>query len=238
MATAIITGASSGIGRATAEQLAARGFDLVLAARHPLPLAAVRSEIEKQFEQIAVLTVVTDVGVGGEVEALVAAAVDHFGGVDVLVNNAGFAPLQAIGALDFEELTRVFAVNAVGPAVAINAVWETMKTQGGGRIINLSSLATADPFPGFLAYAASKCALNSYARSIATEGAEFGIKGFAVAPGAVETPLLRALFDEKMIPASATLSALEVAEVVVECACGVRDEANGETFFLEKTVGG
>ena len=97
-------------------------------------------------------------------------------------------------------------------------------------MVNVSSMATQDPFPGFFAYAASKAALNLMARSCATEGREHGIRAFAVAPGAVETDMLRAAFGEDVIPREQTLDPDTVARVIVECVTGERDAQNGDTI--------
>lgn len=237
VATAVITGASSGIGKATAMMLASRGIDLVLVARHESPLQQVACEIDKKYEDVQVRTMRADVGAAGVGGEIIAGSVEWFGGVDILVNNAGFANQVSIGDYGREMLERAFRVNALGPGELINAVWGVMKEGGhGGRIVNVSTLGTKDPFPGFFAYAASKCALDSYARSIANEGEEFGIRGFSVAPGAVETRMLRSMFDEAMIPISATMRPCEVAQVIVECGCGDRDSQNGETIYVEKGV--
>ena len=235
--TAVITGASSGIGKATAMTLCSRGIDLFLVARHESPLQQMVCEIDKKYEDVKVQTMQADVGAPGVGGEIVQRAVEWLGGVDILVNNAGFANQVSIGDYDREMLETAFRVNALGPGELINAVWVVMKASGrGGRIVNVSTLGTKDPFPGFFAYAASKCALDSFARSIANEGEEFGIKGFSVAPGAVETRMLRSMFDEGVLPKSATMRPVEVAEVIMECACGERDEQNGETIYVEKAV--
>jgi NAD(P)-dependent dehydrogenase (short-subunit alcohol dehydrogenase family) len=93
-------------------------------------------------------------------------------------------------------------------------------------------MATTDPFPGFFIYAAAKAGVNLMAKSCAKEGREFGIRAFSVAPGAVETPMLRALFSEVQLPPEKCLSPDDVAKVVVECIAGERDTQNGETIFI------
>jgi NAD(P)-dependent dehydrogenase (short-subunit alcohol dehydrogenase family) len=240
MPAAIITGASSGIGRCVALQLAQAGYSLALAARRIDSLERVASQIREQLRSSGtpqsrkIIIVETDVGKATDVIRLVDQSIEKLGHIDVLVNNAGFAPLIHAGEYDVETLARSFAVNAFGPAVAINHLWQHMATHGGGRIVNVSTTGTRDPFNGFFAYAASKSAMNSFARSIAKEGEDDHIKGFAVAPGAVETPMLRALFDRDMIPESQTLDPADVAKLIVECATGARDQQNGETIFIER----
>lgn len=229
---AVVTGASSGIGLATAIELGRLGWSVAMASRRAEALQA-GAEAVMRAGAAGVLVLPTDVGDPVQVESMIDGAVERFGRLDALINNAGVAPLAPIDRTDVEMLSRTFFVNAIGPGVAIARAWPIMKAQGGGRIVNVGTLGTRDPFPGFFAYAASKCALDSYARSIAKEGVEFGIRGFTVSPGAVETPTLRALFDETLIPPSAALSADEVASIVVDCATGRCDDANGQVLWVD-----
>lgn len=230
---AIVTGASSGIGRATALRLADRGYRLALAARKREPLDKVAEEARAAGAP-EVEAVVTDVGDASQVEALIDHAHRQFGRIDALINNAGYASLVPIGKMSREVIADSFAINAIGPAVAINRVFPIMQAQRRGRIVNVSTLGTRDPFNGFMVYAGAKAAVNLFVQSICREGARQNILGFAVAPGAVETPMLRSLFDEKKIPRSAALDPDEVAEIVVGCAVGERDHQAGETIFLSR----
>ncbi len=227
---AIVTGAGSGIGRATALKLADRGFAVVLAARTDKPLSEL-ADIIKAKGQTAVRAI-TDVGKPEHLDRLVSSTLERLGRIDVLVNNAGRATLHPINKHTDPLLDSLYAVNALGPARLIARVWPTMIAQKGGRIVNVSTYGTKDPYPGFFGYAAAKAATNVMAHSVATEGAEYGIKGFAVAPGAVETPLLRSMFDEHAVPHEKCLSAEEVASVIAACAAGDRDADNGQTLFL------
>ena len=233
MPVALVTGASSGIGRETALGLARLGYTLVLAARGGERLDAVGEEAAA-LGAADVMLRSTDVGLLADVETLIDVALEAFDRIDVLVNNAGVAPLTPLGEYDAEAIERVYFVNAIGPAVAINRAWPAMVRADGGRIVNVSTIGTKDPFPGFFAYAAAKSALNSMTRSIALEGEKHGIKAFTVAPGAVETPMLRALFPTAALPPEATLSPAEVASVIVECATGQRDAQNGEVIWMCK----
>lgn len=234
MPVALITGASSGIGRETAFQLARLGYELALIARGGERLEVVGDQCS-ELGAGDVLIRGTDVAVPADVLAMVDAAVEAFGRIDVLINNAGLAELQPLGQLDLGHLEAAFAVNAIGPALAMNAAWPIMLRQRGGRIVNVSTLGTKEPFPGFFAYAGAKAALNSFTRSVAVEGRPHGIRAFTVAPGAVETPMLRSLFDEQAIGVDLTLPAGEVARVIVECATGRRDEQSGEVIWLSRT---
>lgn len=225
---AIITGAGSGIGVATSRLLAREGWTIVLAGRRAEQLAAAASTLPGDSH----LVVPTDIADPDACTALARNAVDRLGRIDVLINNAGFAPLVPLGEQSPELVRQAFDINALGPANLILACWPHMAARRSGRIINVSSMATADPFPGFFGYAAAKASVELMVRSIATEGALLGIRAFAVAPGAVETPMLRAIVPESSLPSSRTLSPEAVARVVADCALGRRDADNGSTIRL------
>lgn len=235
---AIVTGAGSGIGRATAVMLAQRGYAVVLVAR-------TLDALEKTAELCPAgggesLCVAADVSEAEAATEIVDCALARFGRIDALVNNAGLAPLLPIGKTTPEVIDDVFAVNALGPAYLIAACWAVFARQHaegrvgalGQRVVNTSTMATADPFPGFFAYAAAKASVNLMAKSVAKEGRAIGVKGFAVAPGAVETPMLRAILPATALPTSKCLTPEAVATVIVSCLMGERDGENGETIFL------
>lgn len=223
----IVTGAGSGIGRATAAALSWLGHRVVLAGRRLAALQETAAGLTTET-----LCVPTDVGEAGECRSLIAAALDCFGRVDALVNNAGYAPSAPIGSHDDEMIRRVFATNAMGPATLISAVWPTMVRQGGGRIVNVSSMATVDPFPGLFAYAASKGAVEVMVKSCEVEGRARGIRAFGVAPGAVETAMLRGIVSEADLPSSRCLRPEDVARVIADCAAGRRDGDSGKVILL------
>lgn len=225
----IVTGASSGIGLAAARRFAAAGHHVVLVGRTESTLNAAADSLDAPA---GATTIAANIGDPDQARAIVGHIVDDLGRIDVLVNNAGAAPLFPIDETTDEVLDHTFRVNALGPAALISEAWPTLKAQRSGRIVNVSSMATADPFPGFFAYAASKAALNLMTRSCAIEGAEFGILAFAVAPGAVETPMLRGLFDESVIPTQNCLDPDDVATVIADCALGRRDHDSGTIIWL------
>jgi NAD(P)-dependent dehydrogenase (short-subunit alcohol dehydrogenase family) len=224
---AIVTGAGSGIGRATAQLLADNGYAVVLAARSLEGISAVGAGLTGPS-----MVYQADVGSPEALSQLVAATLNRFGRIDLVVNNAGHAELQPIDRHSDELIERLYRVNAMGPAWLTAKVWPTMVAQRSGCIVNVSTYGTTDPFPGFFGYAAAKAATNLMARSCAAEGKEFNIRAFAVAPGAVETPMLRSLFDHSLLPGESCLSPVQVAEVIVECALGKRDAENGRTIYL------
>jgi NAD(P)-dependent dehydrogenase (short-subunit alcohol dehydrogenase family) len=229
---ALVTGAGSGIGLSTARKLAGEGFNLVIVGRRLQPLQDAGAVIRRETPDAETHAVVADIGDPDAAAGIIREVIDRFGRLDALVNNAGHAPLLPIDQTTPAALREVFAVNAVGPGSLIAAAWPALVSRGGGVVVNISTMGTADPFPGFFAYAAAKAAVNSFARSIANEGAEHNIKGFAIAPGAVETPMLRSLFDEKALPPERTLHPDDIAKIVAECVAGKRDSQNGTTIFV------
>ncbi len=166
------------------------------------------------------------------IPSIVRRILDKFPRIDALVNNAGIAPSLPVEAHTPEIVRTTFAVNAIGPTNLIAALWPTFVNQRSGRIVNVSSVAARDPFPGFLAYAPAKAAVNMLATLCATEGAAHGIKAFGVAPGATETAMLRAIFSEADIPPDRVLKPEDVARVIVACLVGDRDDQNGCTMYI------
>jgi len=175
-------------------------------------------------------------------QRLISTCIDTFGGLDALINNAGLAEVAAIGDSTPAVIDQIFATNTLGPAYTIHFAWPHLVASGrAGRrpcVINVSSIATVDPFPGFFAYGASKAALNLMIQSCAKEGAEAGIRAFAVAPGAVETPMLRSAFDERAIPRDHTLEPEAVARVIAACLRGEHDRLNGRVIPVLPEGGG
>lgn len=225
---AIITGAGSGIGLASARMLADEGWTIVLAGRRESQLRTAADTLTPGPHHC----VATDVGDPASCAALVGYVSNACARIDALINNAGSAPLVPLAKHTPEIVRETFEVNALGPANLILAAWPHMLARRSGRIVNVSSIATVDPFPGFFAYAAAKASVELMVKSIAKEGAASGIKGFAVAPGAVETAMLRSIITEKMVPASKTLSPEVVARIVCDCALGRRDADNGRTILV------
>jgi NAD(P)-dependent dehydrogenase (short-subunit alcohol dehydrogenase family) len=175
-------------------------------------------------------------------QRLISSCVSTFGGLDALINNAGLAEALSIAATSPAVIDRIFATNTLGPAYAIHYAWPHLVASGraGNRpcVINVSSIATVDPFPGFFAYGSSKAALNLMIQSCAKEGAEHGIRAFAIAPGAVETPMLRSAFDEQAIPRDHTLEPEGVATVIAACLHSDYDASNGRMIPVLPKGGG
>ncbi len=225
----IVTGAGSGIGAACARLLAARGHAVVLVGRGFDKLEAVRASMEEPTRHLSMAADVADSGLAHEV---VDRTLEAYGRLDALVLNAGVAPKATIDQTTEEVLEQAFFVNAFGPAFMVTRAWPAFRRQRSGRVVFVSTLGTTDPFPGFFAYAASKSAVDSFARSIRAEGKAIGVKAFAVNPGCVETEILRRNFPEKVIPREKALPPEAVAEVIVACACGDRDADNGNAIVV------
>lgn len=183
--TAIVTGGTKGIGRAIAEALAAEGMNVCVGARDVDEVKQTVRELEGSGASAT--GAVCDVRVSEEVEALVAHAVEEFGGVDVLVNNAGIGLFKPVEETAPEEFREVLETNLFGVFYGCRAAIPEMKKRGGGYIINISSLAGANPHPRMAAYNASKFALNGFSEALMQEVRHDRIKVSYVMPGSVNT---------------------------------------------------
>src|SRR5437867_2200486 len=202
-ATALITGGGSGIGRAAAIALARAGYRVALVGRREEPLRQTAAVLPNAAEA---LVLPADLADAGAARSIVERTAAHFGRLDALVNNAGEAPSLPIAAHTPAILDRIYRINAIAPADSIAAAWPIFTRQNSGCIVNISTLGTLDPFPGFFGYAAAKAALNTMTISCAREGAAIGVRAFCIAPGAVETEMFRALVPESAFPRSRTLA--------------------------------
>jgi 3-oxoacyl-[acyl-carrier protein] reductase len=183
----IVTGGARGIGKAIALRCAAEGASVVIADIEGELAAQTAAQIEALGGQA--LAVRTDVSAAESVGAMVAAALDRFGRIDVLVNNAAIVDLarQPSDLISEQEWDRVMQVNVKGPWLCIRAVLPAMREQRGGKIVNLSSDLILSGVPGLLHYVASKGALTAMTRSLARELGPDGICVNAVAPGLTTT---------------------------------------------------
>lgn len=226
---AIVTGAGSGIGREVTRMLHAEGYALALVGRRESALAETRSLLGAR-PVIELLP--ADLADTGAAERIVADTVGRLGRLDVVINNAGFAPMRPMHETDADESRRIFAVNTLGPIATIRAALPVLLDNGRGSIVTTTSVAADDPFPGLSVYGAAKAAMNTVSRGLANEYGDRGITAYAVAPGAVETAMLRAIISEDVMPADATLTPETVARVIVDAALGRRDEPNGSTITV------
>ena len=180
----LITGASSGFGQAIALAALARGDLVVAAGRNVAALRAIGSDDR-------VLPVRLDVTDEAEREAAVAEALDRFGRVDVLVNNAGRTQVGAVEETTDEELRALFELHFFAPAALTRLVLPAMREQGGGAIVQMSSVGGQVTAPGFGAYCATKFALEGLTETLRDEVAPFGVHTLIVEPGAFRTGLFR-----------------------------------------------
>ncbi|CAN5276433.1 SDR family oxidoreductase [soil metagenome] len=180
---AVVTGASSGIGEATARELASCGATVVLASRATDKLEALQREISSSGG--LALAVETDVSDRGSVEAMVGRAIGEFGSLDILVNNAGLGLSGRIAEVRAEDVRHVFEVNAIGPLNCIQAALPHMGE--GGRIINVSSVVGRRAIPKVGAYCASNSALGALSDALRVEVADRGVTVTSVYPGTTRT---------------------------------------------------
>lgn len=179
---ALITGGGSGIGAATAQRFATEGASVVVTGRRPEPLAAVADEVDG-------IAVAGDTGDPAHIEKAVAAAVDRFGGIDVLVACAGVAPGGAVGDMADEQWQITLNTNLNGPMMMSRAVLPVMLERGGGSIVLVSSTAGLAAAPASAAYDVSKAGLIALARALAVDYGTRGIRANALVPGWVSTPM-------------------------------------------------
>lgn len=193
---AIITGASSGIGEATALALAAAGARVVLAARRKDRLGNVKKKIDHSGGEA--LLVQTDVRVRAEVEALVAQTQKKWGRIDMLVNNAGVMLLSFMDKLKVEEWEQMIDLNFKGVLYGIAAVLPLMREQRHGHIINISSDADRKVFPGSAVYSATKAAVTLLSEGLRFELAreQMPIRVTSISAGAVTTELAKHITDK------------------------------------------
>ncbi|CAL9416747.1 Glucose 1-dehydrogenase 2 [Streptomyces sp. enrichment culture] len=188
--TALVTGAGSGIGRAVARALAAEGANVVVAGRRREPLDETVALIEAAGGKA--LAVPADVSRAADVEAAVAAAVEHFGSLDVAVNNAGVLDGRGpVADVDEDAWRRLIDINVTGVFLALRAEVRRMRTQpGGGAIVNIASrIGVHSRLPGTTGYAVSKAAVSVLTRGAALDHIADGVRINAVSPGPTETAM-------------------------------------------------
>lgn len=193
MATALITGASQGSGRAIARRFVYEGYDVVIAARQEDRLRTVAAELAQSGHQV--LAIPTDVGKATEVSALVKKALNQYGSIDVLVNNAGICLTGAMADTSLDDWQHVLDTNLWGYVHTIHALLPSMLAQGHGTIVNIGSFGGKMPLPGMTAYCASKYAVTGLTDTLRLELAPQGIHVALVQPGVINSDFLeRAMF--------------------------------------------
>ncbi len=190
----IVTGASRGLGRAMAEALAEAGSHVVLAARSEKSLERIAQGIRALA--VKVLVVPTDVEKEEQLDRLVERALEEFGRIDVLVNNAGMT--SRVAAIDYpiETWDKILAINLRSVFLLSQKVARVMRSQGGGKIINVASLTSEVAVPFIPAYAASKGGIRQLTKALAIEWAEHNIRVNAIGPGFFRTELTEKLYQD------------------------------------------
>jgi len=198
---AIVTGASSGIGEATARHLSKEGAAVVLAARREDELDKLKGTIEANGG--TALVVPTDVTDRDAVQALAQKTNDAYGRIDILVNNAGIMPLTFLHNMRTDDWYRTVDVNLYGVIHAVEAVLPTMIEQERGHVVNISSTAGRKVYPGGAVYSATKFAVRALSEGMRQElGPRYGIRVTCVEPGAVATELTDQIGDEEVLEAA------------------------------------
>jgi NADP-dependent 3-hydroxy acid dehydrogenase YdfG len=183
----VITGASSGLGEATARLLSAQGSTVVLGARRAERIEALADELRRRGGRALALP--TDVTRSAEVQALADAAIKAFGRIDVMINNAGLMPSSPLERLKIDDWDRMIDVNIKGVLYGIAAVLPHMKERQSGHIVNVSSVAGHKVRAGTAVYSATKHAVRALTEGLRQEVKPYGIRTTIISPGAVATEL-------------------------------------------------
>jgi len=218
--TAVVTGASSGIGRAVAERFAADGADVVVCSREQENVDPVAEGIREDGG--SALAVECDVTDRDAVDALIEATVEEFGGLDVLVNNAGASFVAGFDDISPNGWDTIMDVNLGGTYHCTHAAAEHLK-DGGGAVVNVASVAGQEGAPYMSHYAAAKAAIINLSRTLAIEWADDDVRVNCIAPGFVATPGLEAQMG---------VSADDVDRVEVDRRIGVSEEIADAVRFL------
>jgi NAD(P)-dependent dehydrogenase (short-subunit alcohol dehydrogenase family) len=193
--SAVITGASHGLGAAIASAYVEAGADVLLCARHGPALEETSAKLAAAAPNRRILTEVADVSSERDVERLCARAVRELPDLHILVNNAGvYGPMGAIEDVDWREWVDAITINLMGSVLMCRALVPHFKKRRGGKIIQLSGGGATNPLPRISAYAASKAAVVRFAETLAEEMREYNIDVNSVAPGALNTRLLDEVF--------------------------------------------
>lgn len=212
---ALITGASSGIGKETALGFAQAGVDLALIGRSQEKLDRVIAEVG---EQVKIKPYSIDLGEIATVKEKIEAVVSDFGGIDILVNNAGMGYTNPLQDTPLSEWQQVLDLNLTSVFQCIQAVLPTLRHRGGGTIINVASIAAHSPFPSWGAYSVSKAGIITLSKALSGEEKENGIRVVTITPGAVNTPLWDTDTVKMELNRSAMLDPKVVAQAIVQSA--------------------
>ncbi|MGB8962670.1 MAG: glucose 1-dehydrogenase [Pseudonocardiaceae bacterium] len=240
---AIVTGASSGIGKATAERLGREGANVCVnyySAKEQADADEVVASIERAGPGKAV-AVQADVGSEKDVEQMVTEAVKAFGGVDILVNNAGIEKQVPLLETSQDDWERILRTNLTGAFLCLREAGKVMASGAGGVIVNMSSVHEFIPWPGFAPYCASKGGVKLLMETAARELAPKNIRVVNIAPGAIVTPINKFVLDdpeakhavEEEIPIGRMGMPEEIAAAVAWAASGEASYVTGTTIVVD-----
>ncbi|MGM0606242.1 MAG: SDR family NAD(P)-dependent oxidoreductase [Halobacteriota archaeon] len=208
--TALVTGGGRGIGRSICADLASRGLDIVVADVDSDGMEETRADVERHGQRARCIH--TDVQKASSVEETVSTAIDAFGSIDVLVNNAGIAgPTANVEDVTLDAWQQTLAVNLTGPFLLCKSVIDDMKSQAYGRIVTISSASGKRPVGQRSPYTASKSGLLGLTRTVAVEGGPHNVNANAICPGSVAGPRI-----DRVIEAEAAATGRSIEEVTAE----------------------
>ncbi len=226
---AVVTGASKGIGEAMARAFGEAGARVVVSSRKQEAVDEVAHAIAAAGGEA--IGIAANVGRPGEAAALVERALAHWGGIDILVNNAAVNPIFG-PVLDADDAAfdKIMAVNVKGPLAAARAAYPSMQARGHGAVVNISSIGGVSPEPGLGLYSVSKAALISLTKVMAQEWGGAGVRANVICPGLIQTKFSEALWgDERILERTLARQALPRV--------GRADDVAGLALFLASDAG-
>lgn len=235
MATCVITGIGSGIGKATAIMLAQRNYysHFALVGRNEEDIKKTQEEMQKYLPEGATRIYLIDLSNPELIPAIVERIHEDFGNIEALLNVAGYTDPKSLLATSLESFDLTYKVNVYAPFVFIRECVKYMK-QTGGKILNVASTAGMTPRPGWLSYASSKAAVISMSQTLTSELSEYGIMVYCVSPGRCATKLRRRLAPDE--DPTTIMQPIEVAEVICDLVNPSEQCLDGQNIVIRKTV--